>query len=84
MTRILSVSLDDSMYNLMKKLAISPSKAIRVGIRAIAHEPFQDERGISITETQKTQLAKLQRANEAMQEQILKLSNDLENTQKGN
>jgi len=81
MAHILSVSLDEYYHNMMKKMALSPSKAIRVGIRAMMNEELEDE-SVEIEETVRTKLYKLQRINNILTEELHKTQNVLDKERK--
>lgn len=62
MTVVFSVSCSDELKKAMKEKHISPSEALKVGALRLLGEPFTPERGVSISETEKGRISKVQTA----------------------
>jgi hypothetical protein len=83
MAHIFCVSCVEEVFMLLKEKNISPSEAFKVGVLKLANEEFKKEDGVKIeSETDKAQIEKLKRANYTLQEELLKLSDVLEQRQK--
>lgn len=64
----------------MAKHGISPSKALRVGVKSMLNEPFVEEPGVRIKETE---IGKRERMQQVMQEVINNLNSDIAQLRKG-
>ncbi len=72
-----AVSCDKHIEKLIKEMNISPSEAFRIGVRAMAREEVSDDPNVSYAETEKSRLAKLQRANTTLQDHITKMEDEM-------
>jgi hypothetical protein len=79
MTKTISTTIPDEVYNLAKEKAIPWNEALIRGIKEIALQPFfTPASDVKIEETHMTKVKKLQRANAIMQEELQRLNDVLE------